>query len=215
MRIDEWIYCPKGEGYLHENVAQRYASANAVPRVSTRLHSFKKNSVGRLKNIAGDKATVWLIGTDQVWDVQLQDIRELDVRDTGDKKSHKICNLCHCLLPVNEFDPNQTNKHGVIRRPSCKQCRTDIDKRAPKSSQAKQMEKDRPKIGEPFTCPICQKRSIAGVTAKIVADHNHHTGDIRDFICESCNTGLGRFKNGSDCLRNALHYIEDREPKSN
>ena len=63
--------------------------------------------------------------------------------------------------------------------------------------------------------PICQKRSIVGVTAKIVADHNHHTGDIRDFICDSCNTGLGRFKNGKDCLRDALRYIEEREFFSN
>ena len=73
------------------------------------------------------------------------------------------------------------------------------------------MEKKRPKTGAPFKCPICMKRSIVGVTAKIVADHNHHTGDIRDFICDSCNTGLGRFKNGEDCLHNALLYLEQRE----
>lgn len=60
-------------------------------------------------------------------------------------------------------------------------------------------------------CPICQKRSIVGVTAKIVADHDHHTGDIRDFICDSCNTGLGRFKNGNDYLQNAINYLKERD----
>lgn len=35
--------------------------------------------------------------------------------------------------------------------------------------------------------------------------------DIRDFICDSCNTGLGRFKNGQDCLKDALAYIQERE----
>ncbi|MDR0645017.1 MAG: endonuclease VII domain-containing protein [Treponema sp.] len=44
--------------------------------------------------------------------------------------------------------------------------------------------------------PCSRKRSIVGITAKIVADHDHHTGNIRAFICDSCNTGLGRFKNG-------------------
>ena len=159
----------------------------------------------------GNIATVWLIGPDQEWDVSLREIHEIDVLDTGDKKSHKICNVCHCLLPVENFARNQTNLHGIVRRPSCKRCRTDIDKRALKSSQAKQMEKNKPPVDSPFKCPICQRKSIVGVTAKIVADHNHHTGDIRDFICDSCNTGLGRFKNGIDCLRDALRYIEERE----
>lgn len=123
----------------------------------------------------------------------------------------KICNICHCLLPVGQFAINQRNKHGIIRRPTCLRCRTNIDKRAPKSGQAKQIEKERPAKESPFMCPICRKRSIVGVTTKIVADRDHNTGDIRDFICDSCNTGLGRFKNGEDYLRNALEYIVERD----
>ena len=38
----------------------------------------------------------------------------------------------------------------------------------------------------------------------------HHTGDIRDIICDSCNTGLGRFKNGKNYLNNAITYLEQR-----
>lgn len=211
MCVEKWVCCPKGRGYLHEislNIGHQRALPNTV---SKRLRHFKKNSVGIIKHVNRDKVTVWLIGSDQFWDVNLNEIDEIDVLDTGDKKSHKICNICHCLLPVEDFAKNQTNLHGIIRRPTCKRCRTDIDKRAPKSSQAKRMEKQRPTKGSAFKCPICQKRSIVGVTARIVADHNHHTGDIRDFICDSCNTGLGRFKNGKDCLRDALRYIEERE----
>ena len=69
-------------------------------------------------------------------------------------------------------------------------CRTDIDKRAPKSNQARRMERKRPVEGSPFTCPICQKRSIAGVTAKIVADHDHHTGNIRILFVTAATQGL-------------------------
>ncbi|MDE0471393.1 MAG: endonuclease domain-containing protein [Ekhidna sp.] len=193
-----WVCCRLGSGYQEEEGC-----------ASNRKRHFKPNSVGLQKSVDKHIAKVWLIGKDEVWFVPLSDIEEIEVLKTGDKYDEKICNKCHCLLPVSDFDQNQNNLHGIVRRPSCKLCRTDIDKRAPKSRQAKQFEKKRPKAGTLFKCPICQRRSIVGVTAKIVADHNHHTGDIRDFICDSCNTGLGKFRNGENYLKNALQYIQE------
>ena len=197
--LDQWVCCLYGKGC-------RYESGN----LSERIRHFPANSIGMVKLVSDTSATVWIIGTDETWEVPLSDLSPIDVLNTGDKFNKKICNICHRLLPINQFQPNQNNKHGIIRRPSCKQCRTNIDKRAPKSTQAKRAEKNRPQKGSAFRCPICQKRSIVGITAKIVADHDHHTGDIRDFICDSCNTGLGRFKNGHDCLRDAIAYLEER-----
>ena len=133
------VCCHKGRGYLHENmlnIAHQRATDNVV---SHRLRHFKNHSVGIVNSVDGDIATVWLIGTDQVWDVPSNEIDEMDVVETGDKKFHKICNICHCLLPVEDFARNQTNLHGIIRRPSCRQYRTDIDKRALKASQARRM----------------------------------------------------------------------------
>ena len=196
----KWVVCLKDEGRLH--------GKNGAPaRLTTH---FSKNSVGLLQEEGGGNAVVWLIGPDETWTIPRGDIRPLDVSNTGDKHAKKICNVCHCLKPVSKFSRNQNNKHGIVRRPSCMRCRTDIDKRAPKSSQAKRFEKQRPKKGDSFQCPLCQKRSIAGITAKVVADHDHHTGNIRDFICDSCNTGLGRFKNGQNLLKNAMSYLKER-----
>ena len=200
MPPHKWVVCLKGNGYLHED---------GVPE--RQMRTFKANSVGLLKDTRENMVVVWLIGRNETWSVLASEVEKLDVSKTGDKYENKICNICHCLYPVKQFDRNQNNKHGIVRRPSCIKCRTDIDKRAPKSSQAKRMEKKRPVKGDPFKCPICQKRSIADVTAKLVADHDHHTGNIRDFICDSCNTGLGRFKNGEDYLKNALHYLKERD----
>ena len=200
MKQGQWVYCSEGVGYQHEQSG-----------VSRRKRHFKKNAVGLVRDVKNHHVTVWLIGTDEVWDVALEHVFPLDVTKTGDQFPHKICNVCHCLLSVELFDRNQNNKHGIVRRPSCHQCRTDIDKRAPKSMQARAFEKNRPKKGDVFQCPICLRRSIANITAKVVADHNHHTGDIRDFICDSCNTGLGRFKNGENYLRNAIAYLEERD----
>jgi transcription elongation factor Elf1 len=157
----------------------------------------------------GDSVLVWLIGSDSYWIIPKNEIEEIDVTKTGDKFDFKICNVCHCLKPTENFARNQNNLHGIIRRPTCQKCRTSIDKRAPKTKQAKQTEKQKPKKGEPFTCPICRKRSIVGITAKIVTDHDHHTGNVRGFICDSCNTGLGRFKNGENYLMNAVNYIKE------
>ena len=198
--VNEWVVCIKGEGRLHED-----------GKLARRTRAFEPNSVGLVKEVNLNSVIVWLIGTNETWEIPASDVKQIDVHKTGDKFQRKICNICHRLLLVDFFDKNQNNKHGVLRRPSCIKCRTDIDKRASKSQQAKKMEKQRPEKGSPFKCPICQKRSIVGITAKIVADHDHHTGNIRDFICDSCNTGLGRFKNGKNILQNAIIYINERD----
>lgn len=201
MHVGDWICCFSGKGYQIEN-----------GDVSIRERHFPENSVGRIESLADERATIWLIGRDERWEVKTDSVKVVDVTKTGDNFDNKICNMCHCFLPVAQFAKNQIGRGDrTVRRPSCIRCRTDIDKRPPKTMQSKRMEKDRPKMGDSFRCPICRKRSIAGVTAKIVADHNHHTGDIRDFICESCNTGLGRFKNGEDYLQNAIRYLEERD----
>ena len=198
--MNDWVVCKQGKGYLFKNNTQERLETN-----------FDKDSVGLIREDRGDNFLVWLIGNDNEYVVPKTDVEKIDVTKTGDKFEFKICNVCHCLKPVENFARNQNNLHGIIRRPSCNKCRTDIDKRAPKTKQAKQMEKQKPKVGESFVCPICRKRSIVGITAKIVADHDHHTGNIRAYICDSCNTGLGRFKNGENYLMNAVNYIKDHD----
>ena len=198
--MTKWVVCSKGNGRLIIDGKPEKLSS-----------TFNRDSVGKIESEDNENYVVWLIGTDNRWIIPKKDVKIIDVTKTGDKHSHKICNVCHCLKPVSKFDKNQNNLHGVVRRPSCQKCRTDIDKRAPKTRQAKEMEKQKPSKGEPFQCPICKKRSIVGITAKIVADHDHHTGNIRGFICDSCNTGLGRFKNGENYLMNALLYIQERD----
>lgn len=201
MKIGDWVVCVEGEGYPYEN-----------DKPMKRKRDFEENSIGELKSLKGNRATVWLIGKNEIWDVGVESIKTVDVFKTGDKFPKKICNTCHRLLPTEEnFSKNQTNQHGIIRRPSCKKCRSDTDKRSMKRKHTKEMKKNRPKPGSLFRCPVCDRRFITDVTAKIVGDHNHHTGDRREFICDSCNTGLGRFKNGKYYLKNALRYIESRE----
>lgn len=39
-------------------------------------------------------------------------------------------------------------------------------------------------------------------------DHCHTTGKIRGLLCNSCNTGLGRFKDSTDLLLKAVSYLQ-------
>lgn len=39
-------------------------------------------------------------------------------------------------------------------------------------------------------------------------DHCHETGKIRGLLCNSCNTGLGRFKDSTDLLQKATSYLQ-------
>lgn len=203
LNVDDWIFCKNGRGWKH----------GLNGHVSNRIQNFPKMAVGQVRKILTGRIEVYFIGSGEVWDIKAEDVTKLNLKRTGDQFKRKVCNRCHCLLPTKHFAINQRNKDRQVRRPTCADCRTGIDKRAPKTSQAKAMAKKRPKLGQVFECPICMKRSIARVTAKIVADHNHHTGDIRDFICDSCNTGLGRFKNGENYLQNAIDYLKQRDPE--
>lgn len=57
-------------------------------------------------------------------------------------------------------------------------------------------------------CPICHKVNLPDITVKVVLDHNHNTGEAREWICESCNTGIGRFRDDSEILDRAKKYLE-------
>ena len=39
-------------------------------------------------------------------------------------------------------------------------------------------------------------------------DHCHTTGKIRGILCNSCNTGIGMFKDSTELLKSAIDYLE-------
>ena len=167
------------------------------------------NSVGIIKSIFPDRAYVHFVGKNEDVIARLDSLRVIDVEKTGDDYSNKICNICHILKPTTEFDKNQKSISGKIRRrPSCQICRTDIDGKNMPASERRRMDGIRPEDQTVFVCPVCEKRTIVAVTANIVADHDHDTGMGREWICDSCNTGLGRFKDDITILETAIEYLK-------
>lgn len=184
--------------------------SSGVPVGESMPIAYTPRSVGFVKAIGDKESEVFLIGMALTLRVPNTDIETLDPTQTGKGYSEKICNRCHVLKPMDSFAPNQTDARGnVTRRPTCRICRRQIDRRALTAKEKREANKRRPPKGTLFQCPICRKRSIVGVTAKIVLDHHKGIGTARSFICDSCNTGLGRFQNGDNILQNALLYIRE------
>lgn len=176
-----------------------------------------KNSVGFVKMINGNRATIFFIGKFREVNVETEILEFIDVTKTGRPKgtSHeypnKICNVCHILKPIEEFEINQNSVSGRTRRPTCRTCRSDINGVSLKLSEKNRMAAIKPKTL--FVCPICKKASIPGVTASIVIDHDHLTGKAREWICDSCNTGLGRFKDNVELMEETIKYLKKHKEK--
>jgi hypothetical protein len=170
-------------------------------------NGIKVNSVGLIKGLSGEEATVFFISTQSKIVVNRSIISFLDVNSTGKPHPHKICNACHILKEdFIDFEINQTDSKGrKTTRPSCRNCRKGIDGVALKGAEKKKLDSIKPQHF--FICPICEKGSIPGVTANLVRDHNHETGKARDWLCDSCNTGLGRFKDNIEFIEKAISYL--------
>lgn len=52
-------------------------------------------------------------------------------------------------------------------------------------------------------CPICGR-----VPGKLHLDHDHETGEHRDYLCGPCNRALGLMQDDPEVLRAAAAYIE-------
>jgi len=54
-------------------------------------------------------------------------------------------------------------------------------------------------------CQICGRLQKG---KSLAIDHDHKTGAVRGLLCESCNNGLGRFKDSPEILEAALAYLK-------
>ena len=176
------------------------------------INGIEINSVGIIKATSSKSAQVYFIGKSKNIISPFNALCPINVEETGDDHTYKICNTCHVRKLTEEFSKNQRSMKGKIRRrPTCKNCRKEIDGKKIKPSEKHRLEKKRQPDKDIFNCPICKKETVIDVTAKIVADHDHKTGKGRDWICDSCNTGLGRFKDDIIILKAAIEYLRHFE----
>ena len=168
----------------------------------------EKGHVGIIQSENNGQASIFFI---EIWkEVELgkKDFEIIDVKKTGDGFAKKICNICHKLKKTTEFAKNQNAKNNrSVRRPSCKDCRLKMEGTNISRADKIKWLKEKPS-NEPYICPICKKRTIAGITSKVVLEHNHLTGKVGGWICDSCNTGLGRFRDDTKLLESAIKFLK-------
>lgn len=56
-------------------------------------------------------------------------------------------------------------------------------------------------------CDICGMPEDGRFT-NLSIDHDHNTGKIRGMLCNSCNLGLGKFKDNLEILQKAIDYLK-------
>ncbi|MYC74972.1 hypothetical protein F4X10_04260 [Candidatus Poribacteria bacterium] len=120
----------------------------------------------------------------------------------------KYCKECQRLLIEKVyFERNRPDKYRSV----CKECRKK-EKPFPQAPAKLRREYEskypRPQIGDSFYCKVCQRTMIVQNNRDVCLDHNHQTGEIRGYICNDCNTGIGKLKDNISMLRRAIQWLK-------
>ena len=197
----------------------------AEPRyfIAVNVSGLRQNSVGQFRNLLKNgNFEIYFVNESRVIEVEPKQVKEFDINQTGKKKTYpcdnclgicnchteKVCDRCYILKDRStEFARNQKDGKGRITyRPSCNDCRGEIDGKAMSNAEKTRMRNTKPK--GIWDCPICEKVYIVeNMRAPPRMDHDHKTGKGRDWICDSCNTGLGRFKDDISILQTGIDYL--------
>ena len=67
-------------------------------------------------------------------------------------------------------------------------------------------------------CMICGAEGFCignkNHTEKLVVDHDHETGQVRDLLCHNCNRALGLFQDNIEIVDSALEYLKQWKAKN-
>jgi protein-arginine kinase activator protein McsA len=108
----------------------------------------------------------------------------------------KTCRVCKIEKPLSEMVIAVTSLKKIHYKSVCKLCQGESQK------ITSQLKKQFPYPEDGYLCPICKKTS-----PKWYLDHNWETGEFRSWLCNSCNIGLGQFRDDIDLLNKAIAYL--------
>ena len=126
----------------------------------------------------------------------------------------KTCTKCNVSKDFSLFYKQHDAKHGLT--PNCKECVNKIRKQWRLDNPDKVKEnRVQHAYGISYTdvktmhkeqhgrCLICEDKP-----KNLVIDHCHSTGKVRGLLCSECNLMLGKARDRTKTLENAIKYLE-------
>lgn len=107
--------------------------------------------------------------------------------------TEKQCTYCLIVKPISNFSKNV--KYYNILDGRCKKCK---NKTSNTTENLKKVAVEKPEV-----CDCCKRPK------KLYLDHDHKTLEIRGWLCNNCNTSLGKLGDDILGLKNALAYLEE------
>ena len=107
----------------------------------------------------------------------------------------KICLYCKKRKNLKSFPKHISHKDNLDSR--CRKCikqQTKIRNRLHKKAPPK-----------PEVCECCKK-----IPRKWTMDHDHSDDSFRGWLCDRCNTGLGKFDDSLHGITNAMNYLLEK-----
>jgi rRNA maturation endonuclease Nob1 len=109
----------------------------------------------------------------------------------------RVCRVCKENKPIEEMVIAVTSTKKIHYKSVCRPCQSISQK------ITSRLKIDNPYPDENYRCPIC-----GGDSPKWYLDHDWKTGAFRSWLCNSCNIGLGQFRDDIDLLNKAIAYLD-------
>ena len=140
--------------------------------------------------------------------------------------THKTCSKCNENQSVDRFSRRQFSPSGNWGYVSwCHACRSVKFKKEWSDGSYRDSvyrrkfgitlaDYDAMLLSQDYKCAICLTEDPRGHGQKnkrFHVDHDHATGEVRGLLCHDCNVGLGHFKDRTDIMKDAIHYLDRHE----
>jgi hypothetical protein len=120
-----------------------------------------------------------------------------------DDPNSKRCKICEIKKPLEEFPKHRAHADRLDTR--CKSC---IKKGAIIIRNLKKTSPPAPEL-----CECCGKESHDSKSLRL--DHCHDTQEFRGWLCDHCNTAIGRLGDDVEGLMMAVSYLKKAQIKRN
>lgn len=116
------------------------------------------------------------------------------------RSKKKTCLKCKEEKLGTEFSRARSRSDGL--QVYCTTCRLQMDRERKYGCTSETYEEFLER--QDSLCAICGKKP----DKEFHVDHDHKTGKIRGLLCDTCNRGIGYFKDDSNILRAAARYLD-------